>query len=429
MARRPAMAGESARPVELPPHPLVAVARAYQRRRSGDLSADVSLFALLLREVGIPVPVAGVLLSTRALAQVDISRQHDFRTALRCCMTAGEEEGVLFDVVFPSFWAAEVPDTLELAGDSGDGDGNDQRTPEEGDSGRMGDELTGGPANKAEGTVWRATYSRSGRGEGQVPVLQAHGRELEELSRRLAHAVGESPSRRRRGGSKGDLIDLRDSLRYNLRFGEEMVQLRHSYRVREWARLVVLCDVSSSMQMYTPLFLAFVHSLTKVTSSVESAIFNVDTSFVTDVFKRRLLGQSLTWLRRHSVSLAGGTRIGHSMYTFNSRLEQRGSLRPRTTALILSDGWDVGDSDLLEREMRRLREQVGRLIWLDPHAAATGYRPAVHGLRIALPFIDDYLDFSDLPSLRALVSRIEASAAQSAGPPPRAPGVNFVGRR
>jgi len=209
------------------------------------------------------------------------------------------------------------------------------------------------------------------------------------------------------------MIDLRDSLRHNLRFGEEMLVLRRSRRVHERARLVVLCDVSSSMQPYTPLFLSFVHALTKAVHRVESAIFNVETSFVTEVFKRRVLWQALAWLQAQSIALAGGTRIGHCLHAFTSSLERRGALDPATTALILSDGWDVGEGELLEREMQRLRSQVGRVIWLDPHAAATGYRPEVRGLQICGPFLDDYLDFSTLDSLRALVARIQEGSVAS----------------
>jgi uncharacterized protein with von Willebrand factor type A (vWA) domain len=196
-------------------------------------------------------------------------------------------------------------------------------------------------------------------------------------------------------------------MRHNLRFGGEIADLRRSRERRERARLVVLCDLSTSMQPYTPLFLSFVHALTKAVRSVESAIFNVEVATVTDVFRRMPLAAALAWLEQRSVSLAGGTRIGHCLYGFTGALEARGALAPGTTAIVLSDGWDVGDDDLLAREAARLRGQVGRLIWLDPHAAATGYRPQVTGLRTVWPHIDDYLDFSSVESLAGVVARLE----------------------
>jgi uncharacterized protein with von Willebrand factor type A (vWA) domain len=162
------------------------------------------------------------------------------------------------------------------------------------------------------------------------------------------------------------------------------------------------------MQPFTPLFLSFVHALTKSARSVESAIFNVDTAFVADVFRRRSLPEALAWLADRSISLAGGTRTGHCLHAFNESLEARGAFRSGTIALVLSDGWDVGDPELLDTELRRLRSQVSRLIWLDPHAASTDYQPQVMGLQKAWPYIDDYLDFSSLESLRDLVERVES---------------------
>ncbi|HEV7976036.1 alpha/beta fold hydrolase, partial [Amycolatopsis sp.] len=159
-------------------------------------------------------------------------------------------------------------------------------------------------------------------------------------------------------------------------------------------RVVVLCDVSSSMRPYTPLFLGFVHSLTKTVRQVESAVFNVELVMVTELFRRTRLNRALAWLSHHEVALSGGTRIGHCLNGFLDDLERRGALRADTIAVILSDGWDVGEADLLQDGMRRLRGQVGRVVWCDPHAASTDFRPQVQGLRLALPYVDDYLDFS-----------------------------------
>ncbi|KWW97679.1 hypothetical protein TH66_19330 [Carbonactinospora thermoautotrophica] len=383
---------------------MVEAARTYRRRRSGDLTEDLSLFALLLRAVGVPVPIAGVLRATRALATVSLDQRVDVHAALRCCMTASTEEGAVFDVVFPVFWSTYPPDVLDLPDDSGahgdEGSGN-------GKFDRVGADVAGSGAGTAERSARRATYSRSRRDDKTVPIVRAYEKQIDDLARRLARALGASRSRRTRVGHTGELISLRDSLRHNLRFGEEMLELRRSRRLHDRARLVVFCDVSSSMQPFTPLFLTFVHSLTKIARSVESAIFNVETSFVTDVFRRKTLPEALAWLEGRSISLAGGTRTGHCLHAFNAELEARGLFRKGTTALILSDGWDVGDSELLDREMHRLRSHVGRLIWLDPHAAATGYRPQVRGLQVAWPYIDDYLDFSSVESLTELVARVE----------------------
>jgi hypothetical protein len=171
----------------------------------------------------------------------------------------------------------------------------------------------------------------------------------------------------------------------------------------------VLCDVSSSMMPYASLFLAFVHSLTKMVRHAEAAVFNVELAVVTEVFRDSTLRQALRWMDHQQAVLAGGTRIGHCLHGFSRHLETCSATGPASIALILSDGWDVGDADLLGDGMRRLRGQVGRIIWCDPHAAAVGYQPQVQGLRVALPYVDDYLDFSSVRSLSELVSRVETA--------------------
>lgn len=386
----------------------VAVAARYRLRRTGDLTHDVALFTELLREVGVPVAASAVSTAIGAVDLVALERREDVEVALRCSLTAGADDGRRFDGVFPVFWSAQpvdVPLLVENAGGSGE-------SPSAGAAqlgGVPGEAVGGGEGNEEAAITRQATYSRTGRGEGRVAVLLGPQRQLEDLARRLARALGAARSRRTRTGDRGARVDVRDSFRHNLRFGAELVLLRRTRQLEERPRLAVLCDVSSSMQPYTPLFLAFVHALTRRVRSLEAAVFNVEASFVTDVFRRHPLGPALDWLQQHSVTLAGGTRIGHCLREFTTGLEVRGSLRANTTVLILSDGWDVGEPELLEAEMRRLRSSVRRVVWLDPHAAAAGYRPEVGGLLRALPFADDYLDFSNLRSLGELVGRLETS--------------------
>lgn len=387
-----------------PEHPLLERARAYSQQRSGDLVHDVCVFALLLRGVGVRVSVASVLLACESLTVVRLDQMADVHAALRCCLAAAAEEAAVFDIVFPAFWAEAGPD-LAVAGQDAGG-GSTEAGGGEGLEAMLGD-LAGEGGRRVERSTQRALYSRTGRAETTPTVAANYQRQTDDVARRLARALGGTRGRRRQIGDRGDLVDIRDSLRHNLRFGEEMLLLRRSQEVPDRTRVAVLCDVSSSMTPYTPLFLAFAHSLTRHVHWVESAIFNIELSSVTDVFKQKSLSQALRWLEAQSISLAGGTRIGHCLHRFNTRLEARGSLRPTTTAIILSDGWDVGDVELLEREMDRLRSHVGRLIWLDPHAAATGYRPQVRGLQVALPFVDDHVDFSSPESLSDLVGRIE----------------------
>ena len=386
---------------------LVALATGYLARRSGRPVDDVALFARLLREAGVPVPMAAVLLAARAVDKVRLDRREDFQAALRACMTSSLGETAVFDTVFRVFWSEPTPPTDEASDEESRTEA--QRSGTDGEATGSAGDLLGSQGRGHAHTSQRATYSKGGRPRHASLVL-SQDREMEEQLRRLARVLGTSRGRRHRSSKSGGLVDMRGSFRDNIRYGGEIVDLRRSRPVPGRPRLVILCDVSSSMLPYTPMFLTFAYSLSRIVRSVETAVFNVETSFVTELFRRHSLPEAMAWLEAKSIVLAGGTLTGHCLHAFNGTLEARGILRSGTTAIILSDGWDVGDPDLLRAEMSRLRAQVGRIVWLDPHAAATGYQPQVSGLQIALPDVDDYLDFSTVDSIRELVTRLSVPA-------------------
>ena len=353
-------------------------------------------------------------MAVRALAVVALERREDVATALRSCMISAAAEGELFDAIFDVFWSAEATSLVEVPGAEPSSQG----------SGAEEDNADGSAPNSPSSTgerddgelSRRARYSSSGRREGMPVPTADSAREINAVVRRLCRALALSRSRRMRSGRLGELIDVRASMRHNLRFGEELLELRHARPLRERAQLVALCDVSTSMQPFIPNFLTFMHALTRSAAAVEAAIFNVDTCAVTDIFRRRGLSDALGWLADRSVALAGGTRIGHCLHSFNNQIRTRGLVGPAATAFVLSDGWDVGEPELLHDQMRRLRDQVGCLIWLDPHAAAAGYSPQVQGLRVALPFVDLYHDFSSVRSLAELVTQLESPARRQGQP-------------
>ena len=377
-------------------------AAAARTHRTGDLRHDLVVFVELLRDLGSGPSPEATRQALRALTVVRLDHRDDVRSALACCVTSDARERAIFDVVFEPYWGW-VSDDVELGPAPEDAAGDGEGTAGAGD--RPGEEERETPGRpERRGPAGRATYSRAPGRPGSARAERR--RDVEELAARLARALGSRPGSRTVTARTGERVDLRSSLRANLRSGGEMLELRHSRRRRDRPRLVVFCDVSSSMRPSTPLFLPFVHALTKAVRRVESAVFNVDTVLVTEVFRRMDLGPALRWLAAQQVSLSGGTRIGHCLHGFLDDLEGRGALSADTIAMVLSDGWDVGEPDLLRAAMRRLRTQVGRVVWCDPHAAAAEFRPQVQGLRVALPFVDDHLDFSGVDALRRLVDHL-----------------------
>lgn len=377
---------------------------AYEARalRNGDLHHDLAVFANLLRAAGTGASPAESLQALRALAMIRLDQPRDFRSALACCLTGSIQDRARFDAVYETFWTAEVsliPGQVAAERSPGGPDAT-------GTTASASPQPSRPAAGRTPGTrrlAGQATYSREPGTGGKVAAQPR--REIDELCRPLARALGTAPGRRLISDPGGETVNVRASLRHNLRFGEELVLLQRTARRRDRPRVAVLCDVSSSMMPHAPLFLAFVHSLTRLVRHVESAVFNVEMAVVTEVFRGMPLSEALRWMDHQQAVLSGGTRIGHCLHRFLGHLENCSVTGSEAVVLILSDGWDVGDVDLLRSSMQRLRGEAGRVIWCDPHAAAVGYQPQVQGLRAALPYVDDYLDFSSVASLGLLVER------------------------
>lgn len=372
-------------------------ARAARLRRAGRLTDDVVLFAELLRSCGAMVPGGAPARAVQALGEIALHRRDDVLDALRATLATDRASARLLDLVFPVFWSAgEVlatraePDVEPAPGTPG-GAGSGERQDTGADDGARPDSRRSA----------RPAASRR-RGPSSA-VAGLDEREIDDQVRRIVRALARAPGRRRRTASAGDLLDLRASLRRGLSSGE-LVELLHTRPRQRRTRIVVLCDVSSSMAGVTGLFLSVAHALARQARLVELGVFHVELTLVGSDFRRLPRAAALHRLHAHGDVLSGGTRIGHCLRTFLDAVEP--SLTPDTVALVLSDGWDVGEPDLLAAQMRRLRERVGRVVWCDPHAAETGFDPQVRGLRAALPFVDDHLDLSGPAALRAVADHL-----------------------
>lgn len=376
----------------------LALARLARQRRTGRLAEDVVLFAELLRSCGVPVAGGAPVRAVRALGRIGIDRRDDVGDALRATLVADRSSARVFDLIFPVFWSATdvlvtaTDSEPEPAADAPGSPGGDERA-------RAG--LDGDTRRDARHSPRPTTSHRHGQ---PTTVDGLEDREIDEVARRVVRALARTPGRRRRPASAGDLIDLRASMRRCSRSGELFELLRTRTRPHR-TRIVVLCDVSSSMAQVTALFLSLAHALARHARLTELGVFNVDLTLVGQEFRRYSRATALRRLRRREHALAGGTRVGHCLRLFLDGVEPK--LTTDTVAVVLSDGWDVGAPEELATQMSRLREHVGRVLWCDPHAAAAGFDPQVRGLRAALPFVDDYLDLSGPAALRGLAEYLE----------------------
>lgn len=258
-------------------------------------------------------------------------------------------------------------------------------------------------------------------------------RQARELMARMRWRLSLRRTRRLRPARRGPTLDLRRTFRRSLRTGGEPTRLARRERRRKPRPLVILCDISGSMSLYSRLLLHFIHTVSNGREHVETFVFATRLTRITRQLARRDVDAAVQEVTKTVQDWSGGTRIGESLRAFNYRWARR-TLGHGAVVLIISDGWDRGDTQLLTQEMARLQRNCHRLIWLNPLLGQQDYRPVTAGMRAALPYIDDFLPAHTLDSLVALGKLLESvddttRPARATHITPLAPGAGGPGRR
>jgi uncharacterized protein len=391
-----------------------------------DLPALATRFGQRLRAAGVPTTPERASRFSRALALVGPRRRSDLYWTARSVFVSSQAQLPTFDRVFAAvFDPALEPD--EERGDpysptlsrsqpserapaqSSKSVPGDRHAEEQG--GLRGADSTGDLDDDArEVEVPLAMASEEERlGEKSFEALEPH--ELEQLRRVMARLDLDTPqrrSRRRRRARRGEQLDLRRTLRASLRTGGDPMTLSTRRRRTRPRRLVLLCDISGSMEPYGR---AYLHLLTSAVASgapAEAFVFATRLTRLTRALRGRNPEAAIERAAATAPDWSGGTRIGEALRTFNDRYGRRGMARG-AVVVILSDGWERADPGLVGREMERLARLAHRIVWVNPRAAAAGFSPAAAGMAAALPFCDALVSGHSLNALD------EVAAAMLAG--------------
>jgi len=345
-----------------------------------------------------------------ALDHIEISNKSDFFYAARTLLVHEREDLPLFDEAFALFWRKPtegwdvawqgltrrrrstkpivmpppLKDEPPVANDS-------EATPQE-------------PMTVIE--VTRTYSDREVLRHKDFAQMSAEESEaVNELMWHLRWKVKERRSRRRRPG-KGEMLDLRRTLRRSLRAGGEIFSWSYREPKLKPRPLVIIADISGSMERYTRVLLHFIYGMkSALTQPVEAFVFSTRLTRITRPLQIRDLDLAFKNVGELVNDWAGGTRIGESLKYFNFEWGRR-VLGRGAVVLIISDGWDRGDVELLSREMARLKRNCHRVIWLNPLLGAPDYEPLTRGIQAALPHIDNFLPVHNLASLEDLANRL-----------------------
>lgn len=389
---------------------------------TGLLPANLVGFARLLRRAGLPVGPGQVLDATRALEAVGVARRTDVYWALHAVFVRRREHRTLFDLAFRRFWRdpERPPDPQEIL--PPDRLGKRERVPEPGARrieeawSREGPIRLRGPGSddEAEATgSWSPTEVLRYKDFEQMSAEEI--RETRRLVADLDLALRPVPTRRFRPDPRGGHIDVRATLRATLRSGGHPIRLVRRRRTGRPPTLVALVDVSGSMDVYARMVLHFLHALTGAADDVHTFLFGTRLTDVTRSLRRRDVDEALADVGRRVPDWSGGTRIGRSLEAFN-RVWARRVLGRGAVVLLVTDGLDRGDLDLLGRQIERLRRSCRRLIWLNPLLRYGDFEPRAGGVRVILPRVDEVRPVHDLESLDGLARALRG------GPPRRRAG-------
>jgi uncharacterized protein with von Willebrand factor type A (vWA) domain len=212
-------------------------------------------------------------------------------------------------------------------------------------------------------------------------------------------------SRRYKAAHTGSKLDLRRTIRRNIHYGGEPLNLVHRARPDRPVRIVVLLDVSGSMKLYSRFFLQFVKGLVSEWIDTDAYLFHTRLVRVSDALREKDSIKAMARLALMAEGFGGGTRLGGSLKTFNDRHAKR-ALNSRTVIIILSDGYDTGAPDLMAGELKRLKKRVRRIVWLNPVLGWRDYEPITQAMALALPMIDHFCAANTLESLAAIENDI-----------------------
>jgi uncharacterized protein with von Willebrand factor type A (vWA) domain len=360
-------------------------------------------FAGVLRRSGVRVPLAATVTFAEALAAVGLARRDRVYWAGRGTLLSRPEDIAVYDRVFGAFWL----DRRVLRPGFPAGSVAVPVLPEERDSGDGPDGADGPSDGRAE----------------QLPVISYSHREVlrtrdfadctaAELAqaRQLMAAVRlggarRASRRRRRGRAHDRWPDLRRSLRHALADDGELVLRERLARSDRPRRTVLLCDVSGSMEPYARELLRFLHVAVAGRGQVEAFTIGTRLTRITRELARRDPDAALAGAAAAVKDWSGGTRLGDELAEFNTRWGAPGMARG-AVVVILSDGWDRGDPEVLGREMRRLAFLAHRVVWVNPLKASPGYAPLARGMAAALPYVDEFLEGHSVAALERLAAVI-----------------------
>jgi uncharacterized protein with von Willebrand factor type A (vWA) domain len=371
----------------------------------GRFVENVLSFIHTLRRAGLPVSTNQVLDFVRALRLIDIGQRVQVYHAARGILVNRHDHLCLFDTLFNTFWNAhaESLDSLPQKAPLAPRQDQEHQTA-----------LVTYMARKAQPHDPEVDFDDKSGTYSDLEVLQRRDfsemtpEELEAVKRLMQEMRWQAcfrNSRRRVASRSGDTLHMRRGIASAVQHNGVPLALAWQSRKIKQRPIVLIADISGSMEKYSRLVVQFFYSMSHSLKNVECFAFATRLTRITAPLKLKNIDRAVNDAAREVVDWSGGTRIGESLTAFNRRWSRR-VLRRGAILMIVSDGWERGDVDNLRAQLHFLQLRCHRLIWLNPLLGKTNYQPLAEGMAAALPFVDDFLPIHNLQSLSSLAEHL-----------------------
>lgn len=373
----------------------------------------ITVFGRFLRQAGWHVGTGEIMSAIEASSKIDPSNRYDFRDSLKACFITNHKMIPLFDQLFDLYW--RNPDKIENVSDIlrrlHRSRSNDAGSP------TVKDQVKELYSKRVEGFKDKKDDKEVEEGEFDVFLYSPQeilrekrfdaytAEEYDEAKKFISRwtlEFGERKLRRLEKGRSPYRLNIRDTIRKNIFPTQDFIQLDWKDRKTKQRPLVVLTDISGSMDHYSRILLHFIYTVHSVNKWVEAFTFGTRLSRITHYLRKKDANDSLELINRSVKDWSGGTKIGETLETFN-RIWARRVLSGGAIVLVISDGWDTGNIELLGKETDRLHRSCHRLVWLNPNLGYEDFKPLTQGLQAILPHVDDFLPIHNLNSLIDLV--------------------------
>lgn len=395
--------------------------------QDGRLADNIVHFARVLRKAGLRIGPAAVTDAIEAVQAIGIGERGEFYTALHATLVKRHEDDAVFDEAFRLFWRSRDLVGKMIALMSPVVARQEEREKRKAGETRVSDALFGEredqrPLRDEPDVEIDARFTASGSEIlRRTDFAQMTTAELAEAKRTISNLVlpvDEVRTRRFRRSNRPVAIDARATMRHAMRTGGTLILPRYREPKTIHPPLVVLADISGSMSQYTRIFLHFLHALGEHRRRVHAFLFGTRLSNVTRQMRHRDPDLAVEACSQTVSDWSGGTRIGETLKEFN-RLWSRRVLGQGAVVLLITDGLEREDTDLLEAEMDRLHRSCRRLVWLNPLLRFEGFEARARGVRAMLPHVDELRPVHNLEAMADLVAALSGEVPRGAGDPRR----------